>query len=45
MNTSLGTYSGKQLEVLGSLRVSVKYESQVVGCEVLVVKGAGPSLL
>ena len=45
MNVSLRTYSGKQLEVLGSLRVNVKYETQVVDCEVLVVKGAGSSLL
>ena len=45
MNMSLRTYSAKQLEVLGTLRVNVKYETQVVGCEVLVVKGAGPGLL
>ena len=45
MNVSLRTYSGKQLEVLGSLRVNVKYQTQVLDCEVLVVKGAGPSLL
>ena len=41
----LRTYSNRQLFVLGTLRINVKYEAQQVGFDVLVVKGAGPSLL
>ena len=41
----LCTYSGQQLVVLGTLRVNMKYEAQNFGCDMLVVKGAGPSML
>ena len=43
-HTRLRTYSGEQLVVLGTLRVTVKYEAQQVVRSLLVVKGAGPSL-
>ena len=43
--THLRTYSGQQLVVLGTLKVTVKYEAQKVVLSLLVVEGSGPSLL
>ena len=43
--TRLRTYSGQQLVVLGTLKVTVKYEAQKVVLSLLVVEGSGPSLL
>ena len=41
----LRTYSGEQLAVLGSLKVTVKYGNQEADLPLMVVKGPGPSLL
>ena len=41
----LCTYSGESIEVLGSLTVAVNYQCQQFQEPLLVVKGAGPTLL
>ena len=41
----LCTYSGEPIEVLGSLTVAVKYQTQESEEPLLVVKGTGPTLL
>ena len=43
--TRLRMYSGQQLVVLGTLTVTVKYEAQQVVHPIIMVDGAGPSLL
>ena len=43
--TKLRTYSGQELTVLGTISVTVEYEGQQAVQSLLVVKGAGPSLL
>ena len=44
-DAKLRTYSGEELGVLGSLKVSVEYKGQSKTLSLLVVKGNGPSLL
>ena len=41
----LRTYTGEQLEVCGCVSVWVKYKDQEARLPLLVVRGAGPSLL
>ena len=44
-NVSLHTYTGEQLEVLGSFSVQVEYKDQHECLPLLVVRGSGSSLL
>ena len=44
MTTCLRTYSGQQLVVLRTLKVTVKYEARQVVHSIYVVDGMGPSL-
>ena len=44
-NTTLYTYTGESIEVLGTANVSVTYQNQHKILPVVVVKGDGPSLL
>jgi hypothetical protein len=44
-STRLRTYSGQQLTILGALEVVVEYGEQKITRSLLVVEGAGPSLL
>ena len=44
-STKLRTYSGEELEVIGSISVQVSYEDQLEELPLLVVRGTGASLL
>ena len=41
---NLRTYTGEQLNILGVLHITVKYQSQTADLELTVVGGSGPSL-
>ena len=41
----LRTYTGEALKILGSTTVAVKYQGQTAKLPLLIIKGAGPSLL
>ena len=43
--TRLSTYTGEDLEVLGKATVNVVYQQQSVSLPLLIVEGAGPTLL
>ena len=43
-NTVLKTFSGEQLQAIGSADVKVQYKSQSVTLPILVLKGEGPDL-
>ena len=44
-NVRLHSYSGESIPVVGTVNVVVKYGTQTATLPLLVVKGAGPSLL
>ena len=44
-DTTLHSYSGESIPVVGLIRVSVKYEDQESLLPLLIVEGDGPSLL
>ena len=44
-SVNLRTYAGEKLELLGSIKMPVKYKEQDRELPLLVVKGNGPSLL
>ena len=44
-STKLRTYSGEELEVIGSISIQVNYEDQLEELPLLVIRGTGASLL
>jgi len=44
-NTKLRTYTGEQINVLGTISANVQFKAQLETLLLLVVKGDGPSLL